>query len=130
MASSTQTSIGQYLRLMRRQLHILIYFIYSAFIQDLALPVIFGSFKLESGGNGNLTTTDLTPPNDNLGTLDFSSKNKYKPSPVMPLYILGLEINILVLKLTAETMVNLLNRSDVNVQFGTRLSVLKKCFLP
>jgi hypothetical protein len=79
-----------------------------------------GSFKLESGGTGNFTTTQPAPF-DQMGTLIFSSKNKYRPSPVMPLYILGLEINILVVKLNVETMVNLLNRSDVNAQFGTRL---------
>ena len=55
-----------------------------------------------------------------VGTVIFKSKNSYRPTPVIPLYILGLEINIFVVKLNAETMVNLYNKSDVNVQFGTR----------
>ncbi|MBN2400876.1 MAG: hypothetical protein JXN64_00605, partial [Spirochaetes bacterium] len=82
-----------------------------------------GSFKVKFEGEGDFTTDPVySPPlpSNDLGTLTFLSKNKYRPSPVIPLYILGLEINILVVKLNAETMVNLLNRSDVNVQFGTR----------
>ncbi|MFH0974176.1 MAG: hypothetical protein V1874_00165 [Spirochaetota bacterium] len=83
-----------------------------------------GSFKVKFKGEGDFTTDTTYPPvltTTDMGTLTFLSENKYRPSPVIPLYILGLEINILVLKLNAETMVNLLNRSDVNVQFGTRL---------
>jgi len=84
-----------------------------------------GAFKLESTGEGAATTTNSTyqtfTGTNQIGTVTFSSKNRYRSSPVIPLYILGLEINILVLKLNAETMVNLHNRSDVNVQFGTRL---------
>ncbi len=85
-----------------------------------------GSFKVKFDGGGDATTTSGGPFETNYGTnqvgsIGFMSKNNYRPDPVIPLYILGLEINILVLKLNAETMVNLLNRSDVNVQFGTRL---------
>jgi hypothetical protein len=85
-----------------------------------------GAFKVQFAGDGDATTDDPTyktavDSSGQIGHVEFLTKNKYRPSPVIPLYILGLEINILVLKLNAETMVNLLNRSDVNVQFGTRL---------
>lgn len=84
-----------------------------------------GSFNIKFIGSGNATSDDpnyfgITGTN-NVGRIDFMTKNSYRPSPVIPLYILGFEINILVLKLNAETMVNLLNRSDVNAQVGTRL---------
>jgi hypothetical protein len=82
-----------------------------------------GSFKVKFNGNGTFTADNVSPPlpTNEMGNLTFTSKNSYGPSHVIPLYILGLEINILVLKLNVETMVNLLNRSDVSAQFGTRL---------
>lgn len=101
-----------------------IFYLFSLYT-GFGLAGNIGSFKLQSAGSGNATTTDPTYQGiigtNQVGRVDFSSKNNYRASPVIPLYILGLEINILVLKLNAETMVNLLNRSDVNVQFGTRL---------
>ena len=58
-----------------------------------------GSFKVSFEGEGDFTTNSTYPPvlmTTNLGTLTFLSENKYRPSPVIPLYILGLEINIFV----------------------------------
>lgn len=99
-----------------------IFYLFS-FYTGFGLACNMGSFKLESGGVGDLTTTSPLSPYNQFGMLTFSSKNKYRPSPLMPLYILGLEINILVVKLNVETMVNMLNRSDVNIQFGTRVQI-------
>jgi hypothetical protein len=101
-----------------------IFYLFS-FYTGFGLACNIGSFKLESGGTGNLTADNVSPPlpSNQMGKLTFSSKNKYRPSPLMPLYILGLEINILVVKLNVETMVNMLNRSDVNIQFGTRVQI-------
>ncbi len=101
-----------------------IFYLFS-FYTGFGLACNMGSFKLDSGGEGKLTADNVSPPlpGNDMGKLSFSSKNKYHPSPLMPLYILGLEINILVVKLNVETMVNLLNRSDVNIQFGTRVQI-------
>jgi hypothetical protein len=100
-----------------------IFYLFSLYT-GFGLAGNIGSFKVKFEGEGDFTTDPVySPPlpSSDLGTLIFSSKNSYRPSPVMPLYILGLEINIFVVKLNLETMVNLLNRSDVNAQFGTRL---------
>jgi hypothetical protein len=100
-----------------------IFYLFSLYT-GFGLAGNIGSFKLEFEGEGRGTTDDPLfsgTYGQDVGTVKFTSKNKYRPSPVIPLYILGLEINILVLKLNVETMVNLLNRSDVNAQFGTRL---------
>ncbi|MBN2042062.1 MAG: hypothetical protein JW864_18645 [Spirochaetes bacterium] len=86
-----------------------------------------GSFDVEFSGTGQLATSNsayqLAAGTDQIGSLIFLSENKYRPAPVLPTYVLGLEINIIVLKLNVETMVNLLNRSDVNIQAGTRIQI-------
>lgn len=86
-----------------------------------------GSFDTEFSGIGTLTTTNTiyqgVTGSNQIGSLVFLSKNKYKPSPVIPTYILGLEVNIIILKLNVETMVSMLNRSDINVQAGTRIQI-------
>ncbi len=86
-----------------------------------------GYFVLQFDGLGDLTTDNtqyqtLTSTAD-VGSLTFTTKNKYRPAYVNPTYIIGLEINILILKLTLESMVNLRNGSDVNIQFGARLGI-------
>ena len=55
--------------------------------------------------------------------MTFLSKNSYVPYYIVPTYVIGLEINLFVLKLTVETMVNLYNREDVNAQAGIRVQI-------
>ncbi|MDY6934046.1 MAG: hypothetical protein SVZ03_07475 [Spirochaetota bacterium] len=58
-----------------------------------------------------------------VGNLTFQSDNKYNPTAIIPAYIIGLEINILIVKLNIESMVNMRNRSDINVQAGVRFQI-------
>lgn len=87
----------------------------------------YGKCKLSFDGTGLLTTTDLTYigtfSTPVVGQLDFSSSNRYYPYVAIPAYIVGLEINIFVLKLTGETMLNLYNLKDVNAQIGVRVHI-------
>lgn len=55
-----------------------------------------------------------------LGTITVVSDNKYRPYIIVPTFIIGFDINLFVIRLAVETMVNLRNGSDVNVQLGTR----------
>jgi len=45
------------------------------------------------------------------------------PGYLIPTFIFGVEINLFVIKLTADTMVNLANRSDVTLQGGVRMQM-------
>ncbi len=90
--------------------------LYSGF----GLSANFGYFKMSFDGNGILTET--SGPN-NVGTLVFQSTNRYSPYYLIPTYLIGLEMNLFVLKLTGETMVNLYNLRDVNAQIGVRIQI-------
>jgi hypothetical protein len=61
-----------------------------------------------------------TATSTQLGTVTLVSENKYQPDNFLPTSIFGLELNLGFIKLNAETMVNLRNRSDVSVLVGTR----------
>lgn len=87
----------------------------------------YGKCKVNFDGTGQLTTTDLTYigtfSTPVVGQLIFSSSNTYYPYVAIPAYIVGIEINILVLKITGETMLNLYNLKDVNAQIGVRVQI-------
>ncbi len=86
-----------------------------------------GYFDIQFDGSGGLTTDNelyqTLASSADVGSLTFTTKNKFRPAYVNPTYIIGLEINILILKLTLESMVNLRNGSDVNIQLGTRIGI-------
>jgi hypothetical protein len=80
------------------------------------LSLTYGFTRLDGSGIGLLSNTTL----GNVGNI-FAMVSYYKrPRAIMGLYIAGLEINLWILKITAETMVNLSNGSDINLQLGTR----------
>lgn len=87
----------------------------------------FGFFDIEFDGTGKLLSKDFTAlsttGSPEVGSISFITKNKFHPGYVIPAYIIGLEINILVIKLNIESMVNLRNGSDVNIQVGTRIEI-------
>ncbi len=86
-----------------------------------------GYFKFEFDGTGDVTTSSnpyfLATGTNSVGSMLFESKNNYPPYYIIPTYIIGLEVNLWVLKLTGETMVNLYNLSDVNAQVGLRIQI-------
>lgn len=86
-----------------------------------------GFFSTDFTADGTLTTDDsvyVTAKGDsNIGTMRFESVNSYMPSYVIPTFILGVEFNLFVVKITGETMVNLYNRSDVTLQAGVRMQL-------
>jgi len=97
--------------------------LYSGF----GLTANFGYFKMDFNGDGDLTTKDAgyigVIGNGDVGTLNFTSQNTYRPYYLVPTYLIGLEVNLFVLKLTGETMVNLYNLEDVNAQVGVRIQI-------
>ena len=57
---------------------------------------------------------------DQVGTLTFTSSNKYKARPFIPAYILGAEVSLFFIKAHVETMVDLYTGKDVTALFGVR----------
>lgn len=98
-----------------------------SFYTGLGLTLNIAQFKFIFDGTGNITTTDpsfiASRSTDKIGTMIFESNNMYHPYYFIPAYILGLEINLSVVKLTGETMVNIYNLKDVNVQIGLRVQL-------
>jgi hypothetical protein len=88
-----------------------IFSIYTGF----GLAVHLGSFDLNLIANGNLNVGATT-----ITALSVSSVTSYAPSIIMPLYILGLDINLYILQISVESMVNMLNLKDINIQVGIR----------
>ncbi len=87
------------------------------FYTGVGMATTWGYNRLKGSGIGTVSNAIIGP----IGTI--SAKAEYKRSPrfFMGLYIAGLEVNIWVLKLTMETMVNISNGKDINLQLGTRL---------
>jgi hypothetical protein len=77
-----------------------------------------GVNSLDGSGIGPITSAALP----NYAEYIFAkAQYKYRPKVFMGLFTAGLEINIWVLKLNFETMVNISNGRDINLQLGTRL---------
>lgn len=87
------------------------------FYTGFGVAMTWGYNSLDASGMGNVTNTAL----GNLGVIRAFARYKYFPRGFMGIYIAGLEINIWVLKITAETMVNISNGKDINLQLGTRV---------
>jgi hypothetical protein len=77
--------------------------------------------------DANVDVSDSSPTyaavtgHSQIGTIGFNSKNSYNPGVFLPTYIIGLELNIALLKIDLETQVNLLNRTDVSASLGLRM---------
>lgn len=99
-------------------------FTFFSFYSGLGLSAGSGYFKAKFNAEGSLSTTDIPPGTETtLGTMTFTSENRYKPHIFIPHYILGLEINLFVIKLNVETMVNLRNGEDVTALIGARFEI-------
>jgi len=99
-----------------------------SFYTGFGLTGNLGFFNTDFDGIGILTTPDDPPassftPQGQIGTLEFSSTNSYRPVYFIPTWIFGLELNLTVLKITGETMVNLRNGEDVTLQAGVRIQI-------
>ncbi len=94
-------------------------FTFFSFYSGFGLSVGSGYFKTTFTANGALTT-DFIAPGTSLGTMTFESENKYRPHIFIPHYILGLEIDLFIIKINLETMVNLRNGEDVTALIGVR----------
>ncbi len=83
----------------------------------------YGYLDLHGSGVGPVTRpnpSNFFQPVDR-GLIFGLARYHYYPRPIMGLFMAGLEINIWVLKLNVETMVNISNGKDINVQVGTRV---------
>ncbi|OHD64399.1 MAG: hypothetical protein A2176_01575 [Spirochaetes bacterium RBG_13_51_14] len=81
------------------------------------LAMTWGYTKLDASGLGTVSNPSL----GSLGIIKAAAGYKYYPKFFMGLFIAGLEVNIWVLKVTAETMVNISNGHDISLQLGTRV---------
>ncbi|MEJ5361989.1 MAG: hypothetical protein WHV26_07975 [Spirochaetota bacterium] len=98
-----------------------------SFYTGFGVATNLGFFSTDFNGDGQLTTDDAgyttVKPDGLIGTMEFESVNSYMPNYIIPTFIFGVEINLFVIKLTADTMVNLYNRSDVTLQAGVRVQL-------
>jgi hypothetical protein len=94
-----------------------IFTIYTGF----GLAVHLGSFDLNLTASGDVYAGAPWPlPTTPIASVTGTSVTSYAPSIIMPLYILGLDINLYILQISFETMVNLMNLRDINIQIGVR----------
>ena len=80
------------------------------------MALTYGYTKLEGSGIGLISNITL----GSLGSIRAVASYNKRPRAFMGLFIAGLEINIWILKLNFETMVNISNGRDINLQLGTR----------
>lgn len=99
------------------------YWIFTGYT-GLGLFGSYGSLNMSIDGVGDVNG-DATYVSDGgsnpIGEITIDSSNKYPPYYLVPAYIVGLDVNLFVARLSIETMVNLYNLSDVNLQIGTRV---------
>lgn len=76
----------------------------------------YGYTKLDGSGVGWISNTTL----GDLGIIRAFTAYSKRPRAFMGLFVAGLEINIWIIKLNFETMVNISNGKDINLQLGTR----------
>lgn len=77
------------------------------------LMAVDNSLDAQIGGGFNYEA-------DYLALLEYDSQTIYSPYPLMPVYIAGIEFDILSLKMGLSTAVNFVNREDVALQFSVR----------
>jgi hypothetical protein len=87
------------------------------------VSVGYGWFNTEFTAQGTITDPAISALYGDLGQIDLDSKTKYHPKKVIPTYAVGLELNIPLIKIIAETQVNLRNREDVTVTAGMRITL-------
>jgi len=101
-----------------------IFWIFTAYT-GIGVVGTYGSFDMNISGSGEVTTDDsdyiTNQGTDIIGTISALSDNKYNPYMIIPVYTVGFDINLFLIHLALESMVNLRNGSDVNVQLGARL---------
>ncbi|MCP4131897.1 MAG: hypothetical protein GY754_13030 [bacterium] len=92
----------------------------------LGMLFTYGSFDLNINGQGQVTTDNDTYKLNNSGSgeianLILTSTNSYNPTMLLPLFIIGLDIDLFIMRISVESMVNMWNREDINMQIGTRI---------
>lgn len=94
------------------------------FYAGFGFPINFGSFDLKIEGSGDaITSTAPFPASTSLGSVSIVSTNSYEPIVFMPVLVIGLELSLWYVFLSFETNVNLINRSDVNMQLAFRIQI-------
>lgn len=76
----------------------------------------YGYFHMTANATGTATVSGPVAP----GTIIVDSNNKYGPYYLMPVYIVGFDINLYLTRLSFESMVNMRNGRDINVSIGAR----------
>jgi hypothetical protein len=80
------------------------------------MSLTYGSTKLDGSGVGYIWNATL----GNVGMIRANASYNKRARAFMGLFVAGLEINIWILKINLETMVNISNGKDINLQLGTR----------
>ncbi len=103
------------------------FFIFNLYT-GFGTAINFGSFDVTLQATGDATTDDTdydtaitgTGGVNTVATVQVLSVNKFKPKYILPLYIIGLEMDLFAFQLTLESMVDLRNGRDINISLGIR----------
>ncbi len=99
------------------------------FYTGLGTSFNFGYFNVDVNANGTATTDDpaytapTVNPSGEIATVTLVSESKYNPHVIMPVFIVGFDISLTLIRVTAESMVNLRNKKDINLQLGARIQI-------
>lgn len=99
------------------------------FYTGLSATVGYGFFTLNSEIEGTMNTdntvfqTAAGMSDSVMGTATMETKSRYSPYPWLPAFTMGAEINLFLLKITAETSVNLKNKEDITGVIGMRFQI-------
>lgn len=97
------------------------------FYSGLGTSFNFGYFNVDINASGTATTDDATyltfNPSGEISEITLVSENRYYPHKVIPVYIVGFDISLALIRVTAESMVNLRNKKDINIQVGARVQI-------
>ncbi len=99
------------------------------FYTGLGTSFNFGYFNVDVDASGTATTDDpvytapAINPSGQIANVTLVSENKYTPHLVIPVYIVGFDISLALIRVTAESMVNLRNKKDINIQIGARVQI-------
>ncbi len=90
------------------------------------LAFSYGGLNLELNAEGDVVTTSgefLSVTNNPVDSIQGLSTHRYSPGIIKPYYILGIELDAIVVRIVFESAVDLTNGSDINAQLSVRAQI-------
>ncbi len=100
-----------------------IFWIFSVYT-GAGITLGYGTFEMKAlaYGIGVTTNTDYITNRgtDQIGYISATADTLYRPKLYHPLFIIGFDINLFITRISVESVVDMRNRSDINLQLGAR----------